>query len=283
MKYYELAVNMCGYYDSTLFYKLYTQIASKYQRIYIGSEYCSAFLNLFEVNFDKILAIIDNDKKVSIVFPIMQEIHWHELKKICVRLSSKSNIDEVIVNDIGTLVYCKKLLSNKKIVLGKLFCKTPREPRINLWKYEGVTNTNVLSESVFETPFFKKIMQEYSIHQIETEFISKEYTSDICINTSPYYIGLHYPYIYITSGTICPLSCYPKKGDIQFTNKKMCDARCMHTIIHIINSNLERDVINRGNVYMYKAEIDENNFEFSSSSKIRLIYNDTMPAIEDEC
>lgn len=282
MKFYELAINLCGYYDPTLFSKLYTQIANKYNRIYIGSEYCSAFLALFDANFDKILAIIENEKKVSIVFPMMQEMHWHELKKICAKLTSKSNIDEVIVNDIGTLVYCRKLFTNKNIVLGKLFCKTPREPRIDLWRFEGINNTNVLSESVFETPFFKIIMQEYMINQVETEFISKEYTNDICINSSQYYIGIHYPYIYITSGTICPLSCYPKNGDIQFTNKKVCDARCMHTIIHMNNPELKRFVINRGNVYMYKAEIDENDFELLSSSNIRLIYNDIMPIIQDD-
>lgn len=272
MKYSELAINMCGYYEPDLFDKN-NKFISKYQRIYIGNEYCSAFLHIFEKKINEILINIGTEKKISIVFPMIQEIHWEILKKICSKLSGITNIDEIIVNDIGTLVFCRKEFGNKHIVLGKFFCKSPREPRINMWDYDGINNTKVLSESVFDTDYFGKLMKNHNINRVEMEYISDEYAKDICACNVPYFIDIHYPYVYITSGTICPLNSISNSGDIQLISKLSCPAKCMHTIICIENSALTNVVINRGNAYMYKIDIDEENFEFSPDSNIRLVVN----------
>lgn len=265
---------MCGYYAPASFHEK-NEFFNEYQRIYIGSEYCSTFLYKFEKNIDEIMMNLGNIKKISIVFPLIQETNWKILEKICCKLSViNNNVDEIIVNDIGTLVYCAKILGNRQIVLGKLFCKSPRDPRINMWDFDGINNTKVLSESVFDTDYFRILMKKYNINRVEMECISNEYVSDICNNNSSYFVDIHYPYVYITSGTICPLNSISDNNKIQLINKILCSNQCMHTMLRIQNPVLTNDIISRGNVYMYKTNIDKNIFEFSAGSKIRLVIDE---------
>lgn len=268
----EIALNMCGYNSSNDF--VTSDEWKNYERIYIGHEYCSTFLVAFEKQLTSILAVINKEMRITMVFPVMQEKHWHAMENICSIIKEDQRVDEIVVNDFGTLDYCASKCIAKQLILGKLFNKSSREARVNLWEFEDIENKELLSESIFETIAFESLMEKYNIDRVETELISEKYYKTLKSN-SIHKMDIHYPFIYITSGTICPLNCSNSNSGVQFENKNTCPGMCKDTLIEICNPVFGTKVINRGNTYMYKTDyvIEEDASTENIMKQYRIVNN----------
>ena len=96
--------------------------------------------------FDNLIKFAkDWNLKLTLVLPIFSEKDLKLAKKKIIKIlqNSKSVIDEVTVNDFGMLTYIQSKF-DKKVNLGRLFFKDPRDVRVNEY-YSQKGNVNILS------------------------------------------------------------------------------------------------------------------------------------------
>ena len=269
----KFALNMCGVHDPDVFNESNCRFIRSSRRVYIGHEYCSAFLPLFTAKAETLINTIERHRKVTVCIPVVQEKHWEYLKQLCRLLQKSDIVDEIVVNDFGTLSYCHQELPDKKLILGKMFSKSPRDPRVDLWNFEGIKRPEILAESIFETESFQELMQTYSIDMVETDCISEEYVQLLLKENRNYMIHIHYPYTYITSGTVCPQNQLEKCDSVLRQCQPTCECTCADSSILLYHPALIYNVVNCGNAYLYCSKFELPSDRVLENKKIRFVIN----------
>jgi len=275
VKYNEIALNFCQGFDKVYSHDIEKDTYYKglfadldYARIYIGSEVCSRYFFVFLKHFDEI--VCKAQKKITLVLPDFKETEWRLLEEIIGKVADDAKVDEVVVNDFGTLSYCKKNLSDdKKIILGKLFNKCPREARIDMWNFEGITDKDYLSEIVYDTPFYEELIQHTNIDRIELDYIDDNYIKGLHIDQLK--VGIHIPYTYITSGAICAMGSINNLELEKFSVDGHCQFECQKYFATLKNEKINRTIYSEGNTYYYLNDINIP-FEYDEQAATRIIY-----------
>ena len=273
MFYSEIAINYCGkdkifpVSNDKKLRSFFPEI-SDIKRAYIGSEFCSYFLRLFQKKIDGIVCdLINHFKNITIVFPNILESDFNIFKEIVGQISNINVIDEIVINDFGTLKYLCEKEVKKKIVLGRLFTKNPRDPRVDLWNYDPIKEKSVLVDLVQNTPAYKELMEKHNIMRIETDYINQTYVRKL---PTDILISVHYPYTYITSGNVCAVGSVHKSKNEKFKIKNKCFFDCTNYFSIVNNESLINPVINIGNSYFYEDTNDV--FINDDNSNIRIVY-----------
>lgn len=273
MFYSEIVINYCGKDDIASIlkeerFKSFFPEMPEIKRAYIGSEFCSYFLRLFQNKIDNLICkLIDQVENITIVFPNILESDFKILKEIIEQISCINVIDEIVVNDFGSLKYLSEKNLQKNIVLGRLFTKNSRDPRIDLWNHEPIKEKLVLTDLVQETPLYKALLKKNKIMRIETDYINHSYAENL---PNDILISVHYPYTYVTSGNVCAVGSILKPSPEKFKLENKCFFDCTRYFGIVENESLINRVINIGNSYLYEASDDV--FYNDTNSNIRIVY-----------
>lgn len=128
--------------------------------IYAGSYFCTNyFLNWTRYAEDLIRMVREAGMSFSAVIPVPSDRTLPAVKDSLIKLDPL--VDELIVNDYGTLAACGSEL-NSPLILGRLFMRQSRDPR-----YPDLMNSS------FRIPFpvtsLKKYQRDYHVAGIEME------------------------------------------------------------------------------------------------------------------
>lgn len=188
-----------------------------YNRIYIGSYFCSR-LFLDYIRFDKIISIIKKlDVPVTLVLPIVTERDLDEMKKrIGKIIQSYDCIDEITVNDFGMAGYISKSYPGIKMNFGRLFFKDQRDVR-NSDYFAHTTTAFALSD-------IEWFRARYKVNAIELDITNKQ--QDIDKYKEMLEIGLHTPYTYVSTGNICKFASIGKDIQHKFRPNDCCKNEC---------------------------------------------------------
>ena len=194
-------LNLCDLYyslDENKIKEIILMVEKKFQSqikyLYFGSYFCpNYFLTLSNELLDKF-----NDYIIYLVIPICSENTLDSVKKKINFLHA----NYYVVNDFGMLNYLK----NKKMILGRLFFKDVREPRIKDHKF-GFTITNEI----------KRLINDYKIVEVESEALS------------------HFPYKNISSCHICEYASISKEINKKFRANDTCKIDCSRAFIEYDN------------------------------------------------
>lgn len=275
MEYNEISINLCQNVNfinknriDNYYYQLFQD--TEFHRIYVGSEICSRFLKYFIINIGSVQESLNKlNKRVSMVLPDFKEENWSILDKLIKFSLENDCIDEVIVNDIGTLSYCaSQILGIKKIVLGRLFNKAPREARVDMWDFSGITDRFVLSELIYDTEYYKGLMEDYKIERVELDYIDDRFIENLKTNLN---LNVHIPYTYISSGAVCAIGSILKEDKDKFSLSGNCTFECQKYHIKIDNKQINNEIISEGNAFFYKNNIKDS-LIFKKDINNRIVY-----------
>lgn len=226
--------------------KLYGLLEEK-SRIYVGSYFCSQFFWAFQ--FDNLIKFAkDWNLKLTLVLPIFSEKDLKLAKKKIIKIlqNSKSVIDEVTVNDFGMLTYIQSKF-DKKVNLGRLFFKDPRDVRVNEY-YSQKGNVNILSA-------LEEVIDVSKINYVELDETNKSLGVDDCFR-----VAVHTPFCFMTTGNICKYASINKGIEFKFRPNDKCRQECSCIYEHYSEEYNGRhiDLYRLGRtVYSYMTERSE--------------------------
>lgn len=203
---------------------LSTQYLNKYanRRILVGSYFCDRFF--LDAIDDQIAGFCGLLKPVSVglVLPVFRneylDVAKSRIKLVVGQLGSLC--EEITVNDPGMLIWASASFRNHRIVLGRLFYKNSRDPRVP-WYRQG-------DEGDFITNAYHSFTSIATPHAIEVDTISQPNVSTASL--LPIAVRMHRPLSFLATGFTC------KSGSIHVpTNQKFrpatpCRMECCNIV-----------------------------------------------------
>lgn len=236
----ELMVNLCDF-KGTIYENDFEAIWKKEKKeaqkvgnktvdgAYFGFEFCANMLSMCKL--EKIIEAIDVVKKeglsVTWVIPPLHERHLEIYKGFLTQLFSKVEIDECIVNDIGTLCMLRKEMEWKKMVsFGRLFDKSVREIRFDVHKYPQIdANENIFFKPGLYSGVMQKVAKEYQVERFETDTLPNG-----VLKTEEWgdgwKVSVHYPRILLSMPACCEFDAVEEERKQKFLFRTNCNGSC---------------------------------------------------------
>ena len=231
----ETALNLCDLIPSTNY--CFPFLASIVKgtlrscRVYIGSYFCvNKFLSLKTKEGILLLNyLLEKSIKTSLVLPIATQKNWDSMIELVDSLLEryKGIIDEIIVNDLGTLSFLHRKYSTE-IVLGRMFNKTCRDIRNEHYFL-------CAQSPKFFNKFYDTLIGEYGIKKIELDNGLRE--TSIPMEYQDFLFCVHSPLCYVTKCNICEFASIHKSIEHKFRASDKCGLECLNNYIEYENSN----------------------------------------------
>lgn len=220
---YSIGLNMC---DLLFRYKGYEDMLGDYfkgihcERIYIGSYFCSHYFMKAAAMFSNNLLYParENNWKVTLVIPIIKEELLENFHKRTLSLltSASDVIDEVVVNDSAMLEKMENIRSRHNlsysITAGRLMVKNLRDAR-----YREFTAG---SSRIFFPAECKNRVEAIEIDIVSSNLDYADIPSNVAIH-------VHYPFTYVSCGTICEYAAANNVENLYLQTSKRCGSVCM--------------------------------------------------------
>lgn len=205
-------------------------------RVYLGFEFCEKMFLDSDSKESVRLAqrLKELGYRISFVFPIMHEKNVSLSKKYIEKLEGTHLFDEWIVNDLGTLIMFRREINTESdVVLGRLFDKVMREPRIDLFENRQIrTHFDLLQPRDWSSSYNQYFVSEFGVKAAETDTLPDGVLNlEAC--TFPYHV--HYPDIYISSAAYCEWTGLEPAG--AFSLHGACSKKCQDYFQLIPNGN----------------------------------------------
>ncbi len=258
----EISVNLCNLkFDISELYRILDNYNQKLKeaynrkpnRVYIGFEYCDKMVHFFSMR--ELIAIfntIENlDMKVTYVIPPVREENFKKHMDILDELISRTNLNEISVNDYGMLNYLHtKRTNNLDIILGRLFDKGIRETRLNIFESEAVkkNSAEISKTNLFDEPYLK-LFESFNINRIELDTFP-DGVQDVS-KAGKLNVSIHYPKVFISRGSYCEAGSIGQKPENKFKLSNMCGFECSKIYKKIILEHNCRELIKLGNAILF--------------------------------
>lgn len=162
--------------------------------IRIGSETCSRLMESIHADRFRmqIRKIKDAGLDVFVVFPNVSQANWNHIMTL-IDICAEENIDGITANDFGVLSEAVNR-SFKKIILGRLFDRRMRDPRVGtIWnEKESLESPAILTDEYID------LYRREHLYAVETECfgLKESIPEDVKLL-------IHVPYLLLTSGRFC--------------------------------------------------------------------------------
>lgn len=236
--------------------------ASKHNinRVYIGSYFCDHyFTQVSESKYRSILYYCAQHQiAVTIVVPPLFQENYQKGIRLVSLLAENNTVDEIVVNDWG-LISNLSLRDGVKLILGRLLQKDNRDPRYKEFFEEPYT-------SRLFTSFYQRFLAEKTIAGIEIDCTHQ--WIKIPPATAPDIICVHYPFCYISIGSICEFASMNKPAAKKFRFADTCRCECNAAAIRCLCDN-GKDLIRIGRGVLF----ENRNCRIESGRPFRCIYS----------
>ncbi len=233
----------------------------QFDRIHIGSNFCSQYFITLANYFIQHPEIFDTDVPITLTIPVVSQKNLKEVKELIPKLIDIIGlIDEVTVNDLGMLNFLK---DKYNLNLGRLFFKDSRDFRINEYTQQTVT------------PNFSVMLPEKdSISGVEMDNVTKSLNLDSFPEDK--FISIHYPYTFQSTGNICKFASIDKPRELKFRPNSQCGLECrkVHDFYKELFGNKENIEENLTQIFRYGRTVYflNDDVEYGSRKPDRLIY-----------
>lgn len=263
------------YEESELALSVWEKHYSGFSRIYAGDEFCVNRLpDTNEVK--KIVQFCeDHHLGLSFLLPPLSDLSVDQCRPTVQYLSETYPATEIVVNDAGALFFIKKNYPKLTLSMGRLFNKGFKDPRFNLANHSGSLSADVrqlLNECTFDQQAVIDMARQLSIVRMEQDLFP--YAENKGKRSSGIDLSIYFPFGYITSGRICRISAFHKKGRKKFLIDTKCNQLCNGLPLLLKNDDARFTLLQNGNTifYLYPPAVLKRLLNDESGHRLRLVY-----------
>lgn len=229
----------------------------KYDRVYIGSEFCQNLLP--EVNYLKQILNQLSDKKISLITPIVNEVGLLKIGQILDFLTKEVKSLEIIVNDFGVL----NLVHHKYPFIVPVLGRIISQQVVTLYPNSSVKDANTI----------KTLCSKYNIDRIEIDTKGKNTSIEIPKSIKKLKVSLYYPYLLVTTTNRCII---PRLFDESYDVNKnyKCHQECLkiQKAITFSYPMIKEKIYLKGNTHFIRHKTLPKNIEKMNID--RIVYTD---------
>lgn len=266
-----------GFYDSKILrrIKVDRNISLHVNRLYLGDEFCSHRLS--DLNFMREISQFarENRLELTILTPVLTDREMDRYTPLFDYLNEFHKNVEVVVNDMGVILFLKENFPLFRLAAGRLLNKAFKDPRLtdaaDLSLHSGEAET-LLNECTFDNEEFHEIMAGLEVERLERDLLP--YGKTDIEKISGMKTSVYFPFGFITTGRICWISTFNQPEGSWFMPQDRCTRPCDALTLDLNNDNFTFQVVQSGNTvfYLYPSGMLTTLFEMAKTREIRLVY-----------
>lgn len=215
------------------------KLLSKFERIYLGDEFC--YKRMPSISVIKDIIRTYKTKKISIITPFLTQSDLASMKSFLTELNKLNHNLELVFNDWGVLNLILENNYNFEIVAGRLINKQKRDPRLkkiisNSNELESFYLKSTIADNTEITDFFK----QNKIKRIELDNVVQGINKIKDMKAS-----IYYPEVFISTSRKCMNS----KG--MYELRLDCKKECLHKRYTLEKSIFQKQIYVKGNYQFY--------------------------------
>ena len=243
--------------------------------IYVGDEFCFHRIPGTQDLSEVIRHAAESDLNVSLLLPVMTDAQLDLLNSRIETLCNLNSRAEVVVNDLGTLLYLKNHYPLLRFALGRLLNKGFKDPRLKLAPENDSGEEKpreLLNSGTFDQERFRKKMMKLGIDHLERDLFP--YQDSLRLKPSEPIACYYFPYGFITSGRVCWTATFNQRPEQKFIPAGRCQHTCNKLSLRLKSNDVAFQTIQNGNTvfYLYPPEKLDLLTAETQKANIRLIY-----------
>lgn len=243
--------------------------------IYVGDEFCVHRLPGRQDLSVIIRRVAEFGLNLSLLLPVMTDAQLDMLNSRFETLCNLNSKAEVVVNDLGTLLYLKTRYPRLQCALGRLLNKGFKDPRLKLASDDDPGEEKpqeLLNGSTFDQERFRRKMMDLGIDHLERDLLP--YQESLGLKHSEPTAGYYFPYGYITSGRICWTATFKQLPEQKFIPAGKCRHTCSILSLRLKSNDVAFHTIQNGNTVFYLYPLEKLGLltAETQTANMRLIY-----------
>jgi hypothetical protein len=247
-------------------------------RIYVGDEFCPIRLpGLKELER---FCRFAKEKKVGLTLltPVLTDAGLNQYAELFGCLENGCPDAEVVVNDIGVLLFLRERHPGFRFSMGRLFNKGFKDPRLPVddIMHPQPEIVGLLNESTYDHPNFQKVRTRLNVKRLERDLMP--YGKQFKDSSSDYKTSYYFPFGYVTTGRVCWTATFNGDQKNAFTPPARCSKPCNTLSLQLKNHQSAFELIQAGNTvfYLYSPEAMGAFIKKAERENCRLVYQGLM-------
>ena len=246
-----------------------------FSRVYVGDEFCENRLpDITELV--KIRRFCEEHHLgLTLLTPPLTDLGIEKCRPLFEYISENLPIAEVVANDMGVLLFLKKYFPRLSLSMGRLMNKGFKDPRLQVGDKTAFLSEEVhqlLNEGTFDQQNVINMALKLSVNRMERDLLPyAEQMEGRCRQISQ---SVYFPFGYVTTGRVCWISSFQKKGREKFLMNHDCSRFCEGLPLMFKNSDANFRLFQNGNTifYLYPPSMLNQLLNAEPDSHLRLVY-----------
>lgn len=239
-------------------------------RIYVGDEFCPSRLPLMKELKLFCQSAKEKDLNLTLLTPVLTDHGLDKFSPLFEYLHENHTEAEVVVNDLGVLLFLKKKYPRLRLGAGRLFNKGFKDPRLPDTKTPSKVS-GLLNDSTFDHAEFQEMMTELSVARLERDLLPYGNIPDAL---SGFGTSVYFPFGYVTTGRVCWPASFKQGAKQKFMPAKKCSCPCNAMTLELRNDSFSFKIIQSGNTifYLYPSSKLDSLIKKAEHENLRLVY-----------
>lgn len=247
----DIEEHLSSFYDQgAVELKAFGEMFQSMDRLYIGDEFCPIRLpDPNELNACCRYSQ-ENNVTLTLLVPVLTDAWISRCISLFTCLESWYPHAEVVVNDLGTLLFLQKKHPGFQIALGRLINKGFKDPRLSTDDTDlSPEMSRLLSESTFDNPIFDTLLTRLSVRRIERDLLPHgDFVGDQQDDRQTSY---YFPFGYVTTGRGCLSAIFSRNQKRSFGPQTRCSKPCNTFSLKLKSDKNRINLIQAGNTVFY--------------------------------
>ena len=229
------------------------EIVSHPDRIYIGDEFCSKRLPDVKDLKQQLKAADQQGLPVTLLTPVLTDGGIKACGKLFETFHQWDHAAEVVVNDLGVLLYLKQTFPGFSLSMGRLFNKGFKDPRLDKKDIAPAAAATCVNDCSFQHANMRGLAKNLGIQRFEQDLFphADPDPDTLAMNGSGFDVSVYFPFGYVTTGRACMTAGMDGRSDAKFNFSAGCHAPCTTHRFKLSHPGNGPALLQNGNTIFY--------------------------------
>ncbi len=251
-------------------------IVSQPDRIYIGDEFCPKRLPDVKGLKNQLKAADQKGLPVTLLTPVLTDGGIKACGKLFETFHQWDHAAEVVVNDLGVLLYLKQTFPGFNLSMGRIFNKGFKDPRLDKKNITSAAAATCFNDYSFQHANMRGLVKNLGIQRFEQDlFPHADLDPDaLAMNGSGFDVSVYFPFGYVTTGRACITAGMNGRAGAKFNFSAGCHAPCTTHRFKLNHPGHGPDLLQNGNTifYPYTASMLGHLLKSAETHGVRLVW-----------
>ena len=227
-----------------------TDLLAAPDRIYVGDEFCETRLPDPAQLARHIQYAEDRDLALTLLTPVLTDPGIERIRPLLDTLYAWQPSAEVVINDLGVMVFLKTHYPKFSLSMGRLFNKGFKDPRLRPDDLDPADRVSpFFQDSSFQHENIQVLADGLGVQRLEQDLLP--YADPQALGCGRLETTVYLPFGYVTTGRVCFTAGLDRPRRTSFGLARSCTQPCVSHCLEMAAPDLSFRLFQKGNTVFY--------------------------------